>query len=127
MACLLAAIRGGAWRRFEAARGGDSGDGTVHRRSTDGVAAAYGNRRHGQRDEHKLFYALDLGGTNFSVIRVQLGGREKRVVTQQYEEVSIPPHLMVGTSMVGEDVVAELSRAMERQRLDMKVTALPQH
>ena len=52
------------------------------------------------RDEHGLFYALDLGGTNFRVLRVQLGGREKRVVKQQYEEVSIPPHLMVGTSMV---------------------------
>ncbi|TVU35153.1 hypothetical protein EJB05_17027 [Eragrostis curvula] len=150
-------------------------------------------------DEHGLFYALDLGGTNFRVIRVQLGGREKRVVKQQYQEVSIPPHLMVGTSTelfdfiaaelekfvrtegedfhlpegrqrelgftfsfpvnqtsissgtlikwtkgfsingtgqafylvpkkiyvsVGEDVVAELSRAMERQGLDMKVTAL---
>jgi hexokinase len=34
------------------------------------------------------------------VLRVQLGGKEKRVVKQQYEEVSIPPHLMVGTSMV---------------------------
>ncbi|AQK87814.1 hexokinase2 [Zea mays] len=136
-------------------------------------------------DEHGLFYALDLGGTNFRVLRVQLGGREKRVVKQQYEEVSIPPHLMVGTSIelfdfiaaalakfvdtegedfhlpegrqrelgftfsfpvnqtsissgtlikwtkgfsingtVGEDVVSELSRAMERQGLDMKVTAL---
>nr|CAB3478255.1 unnamed protein product [Digitaria exilis] len=75
-------------------------------------------------DEHGLFYALDLGGTNFRVIRVQLGGREKRVVKQEYKEVSIPPHLMVGTSTVGEDVVAELSRAMERQGLDMKVTAL---
>jgi hexokinase len=52
------------------------------------------------RDEHGLFYALDLGGTNFRVLRVQLGGREKRVVKQQYEEVSIPPHLMVGTSIV---------------------------
>ena len=52
------------------------------------------------RAEHGLFYALDLGGTNFRVIRVQLGGREKRVVKQQYEEVSIPPHLMVGTSTV---------------------------
>ncbi|CAN6337042.1 unnamed protein product [Urochloa humidicola] len=136
-------------------------------------------------DEHGLFYALDLGGTNFRVLRVQLGGREKRVLKQQYEEVSIPPHLMVGTSlelfdfiaaalakfvdtegedfhlpegrqrelgftfsfpvnqtsissgtlikwtkgfsvngMVGEDVVSELSKAMERQGLDMKVTAL---
>ena len=53
-----------------------------------------------RRDEHGLFYALDLGGTNFRVIRVQLGGREKRVVKQQYQEVSIPPHLMVGTSAV---------------------------
>jgi hexokinase len=51
------------------------------------------------RDEHGLFYALDLGGTNFRVLRVQLGGKEKRVV-QQYEEVAIPPHLMVGTSAV---------------------------
>ncbi|KAF6991179.1 hypothetical protein CFC21_008290 [Triticum aestivum] len=136
-------------------------------------------------DEHGLFYALDLGGTNFRVLRVQLGGREKRVAKQQYQEVSIPPHLMVGTSLelfdfiaavlakfvetegdefhlpmgrqrelgftfsfpvnqlsissgtlikwtkgfsingtVGEDVVAELSKAMERQGLDMKVTAL---
>ncbi|KAG8095767.1 hypothetical protein GUJ93_ZPchr0013g37219 [Zizania palustris] len=57
-------------------------------------------------DEHMLFYALDLGGTNFRVIRIQLGGRKQLVVTQQYEEVSIPPHLMVGASMVGEDVVA---------------------
>lgn len=135
-------------------------------------------------DEHGLFYALDLGGTNFRVLRVQLGGKEKRAA-QQYEEVAIPPHLMVGTSAelfdfiaaelerfvvtegddfhlpegrhrelgftfsfpvhqtsissgtlikwtkgftingtVGEDVVAELSMAMERQGLDMKVTAL---
>uniref|UniRef100_A0A0D9WIU0 Phosphotransferase n=1 Tax=Leersia perrieri TaxID=77586 RepID=A0A0D9WIU0_9ORYZ len=136
-------------------------------------------------NEQGLFYALDLGGTNFRVLRVQLGGKEKRVVNQQYDEVSIPPHLMVGTSMelfdfiaaalakfvdtegddfhlpegrqrelgftfsfpvhqtsissgtlikwtkgfsingaVGEDVVSELSKAMERQGLDMKVTAL---
>ncbi|KAM3405466.1 hypothetical protein ACQJBY_008133 [Aegilops geniculata] len=113
-------------------------------------------------DEHGLFYALDLGGTNFRVLRVQLGGREKCVAKQQYQEVSIPPHLMVGTSLelfdfiasvlakfvetegdefhlpvgrqrelgftfsfpVGEDVVAELSKAMERQGLDMKVSAL---
>jgi hexokinase len=52
------------------------------------------------REEHGLFYALDLGGTNFRVIRVQLGGREKRVVKQQYQEFFIPPHLMVGTSAV---------------------------
>ena len=52
------------------------------------------------RDEKGLFYALDLGGTNFRVLRVLLGGKEKRVVKQEFEEVSIPPHLMVGSSDV---------------------------
>ncbi|CAA6657793.1 unnamed protein product [Spirodela intermedia] len=37
-------------------------------------------------------------GTNFRVLRVQLGGREGRVLKQEFEEVSIPPHLMVGNS-----------------------------
>ena len=52
------------------------------------------------RDEKGLFYALDLGGTNFRCIRVQLGGKEGRVVKQEALEVSIPPHLMVGSSHV---------------------------
>ncbi|KAM0938205.1 putative hexokinase [Dioscorea sansibarensis] len=136
-------------------------------------------------NETGLFYALDLGGTNFRALRVQLGGKDKRVIKQEAEEVSIPPHLMVGTSddlfdfiaaelakfvalegdnfhlpadrqrelgftfsfpvkqssiasgslikwtkgfkingTVGEDVVAELTKAIERQNLDMRVTAL---
>lgn len=136
-------------------------------------------------DEEGLFYALDLGGTNFRVLRVHLGGKEGRVVKQEAEEVSIPPQLMVGTSnelfdfivsalakfvasedkehrllkhrrrelgftfsfpvkqtsissgtlikwtkgfsisdTEGKDVVAELTKAMERQGLDMCVTAL---
>ncbi|KQK05234.1 hexokinase-2 [Brachypodium distachyon] len=135
--------------------------------------------------EKGLFYALDLGGTNFRVLRVQLGGKEGRVVKQECEEISIPTNLMTGNShdlfdfiaaalakfvasegedfhlpegrqrelgftfsfpvkqssissgtlikwtkgfaindTVGEDVVAELSRALDRQGLDMKVTAL---
>eukprot|EP01018_Ginkgo_biloba_P016080 Gb_29423 [translate_table: standard] len=49
-------------------------------------------------DEKGLFYALDLGGTNFRVLRVQLGGKEGRVVKQEFEEVSIPPNLMVSTT-----------------------------
>ncbi|KAL0410600.1 UNVERIFIED_CONTAM: Hexokinase-1 [Sesamum latifolium] len=48
-------------------------------------------------DEKGLFYALDLGGTNFRVMRVQLGGKDG-IVKQESEEVSIPPHLMVGSS-----------------------------
>ncbi|KAG6473032.1 hexokinase-2-like [Zingiber officinale] len=136
-------------------------------------------------DERGLFYALDLGGTNFRVLRVQLGGKEGRVVNQQCEEVSIPQDLMVGGSdelfdfiasalanfvasededfhlpngkqrelgftfsfpvkqtsiasgtlikwtkgfnvngTVGKDVVGELTRALQRQGIDMQVTAL---
>lgn len=52
------------------------------------------------RSEKGLFYALDLGGTNFRVLRLQLGGKERRIVKQESREVSIPPHLMVGTSAV---------------------------
>lgn len=49
-------------------------------------------------DEKGLFYALDLGGTNFRVLRVQLGGKEGKVVDQEFEEVSIPASLMCGTT-----------------------------
>lgn len=135
-------------------------------------------------NEKGLFYALDLGGTNFRVMRVQLGGKDCSI-KQEFEEVSIPPHLMVGSShelfdfiaealakfvategedfhlppgrqrelgftfsfpvrqlslasgtlikwtkgfliedAVGQDVVGELTKAMERVGLDMRVTAL---
>lgn len=47
-----------------------------------------------------MFYALDLGGTNFRVLRVQLGGKEERVISTEFEQVSIPPELMFGTSEV---------------------------
>ncbi|KAL5771120.1 hypothetical protein ACOSP7_015274 [Xanthoceras sorbifolium] len=136
-------------------------------------------------NEKGLFYALDLGGTNFRVLRVLLGGKESGVVKQESEEVSIPEHLMIGSShelfdfiasalakfvateveglhvspgkqrelgftfsfpvrqtslssgnlikwtkgfsiedAVGEDVVGELTKAMERIGLDMRVSAL---
>lgn len=58
-------------------------------------------------DENGLFYALDLGGTNFRVLRVRLGGKEKRIVKQEFNEVSIPPELMVGTSAQLFDFIAE--------------------
>ncbi|KAL2342574.1 hypothetical protein Fmac_003859 [Flemingia macrophylla] len=136
-------------------------------------------------DEEGLFYALDLGGTNFRVLRVHLGGKDKGVIGQEFEEVSIPPHLMTGSSdalfdfiaaalakfvgsesegfhpppgrqrelgftfsfpvrqtsiasgtlikwtkgfniedAVGEDVVAELTKSLEKIGLDMRVAAL---
>ncbi|XP_057490070.1 hexokinase-2, chloroplastic-like isoform X1 [Actinidia eriantha] len=136
-------------------------------------------------NEKGLFYALDLGGTNFRVLRVQLGGKDERVVATEFEQVLIPQELMFGTSeelfdfiasglakfakkeggkyhlprgrkrkigfmfsfpvkqtsvdsgilikwtkgfavsgMAGKDVVACLDEAMERQGLDMQVSAL---
>uniref|UniRef100_M8BVK9 Phosphotransferase n=1 Tax=Aegilops tauschii TaxID=37682 RepID=M8BVK9_AEGTA len=135
--------------------------------------------------ETGLFYALDLGGTNFRVLRVQLGGKDKRVVDTESEQVSIPKEIMHGTTeelfdfiasrlskfvameggnfqlqegrkreigftfsfpvkqtsidsgilikwtkgfavsgTAGKDVVACLNAAMERQGLDMSVSAL---
>lgn len=53
-----------------------------------------------QRNEKGLFYALDLGGTNFRVLRVQLDGKEERVVATEFEQVSIPQDLMFGTTEV---------------------------
>ncbi|KAI3940921.1 hypothetical protein MKW92_034261 [Papaver armeniacum] len=122
-------------------------------------------------DEHGLFYALDLGGTNFRVLRVQLGGKDGRVAKQEFTEVSIPPELMTATSSelfdfiakelarfiategegfsfllvqlsiasgtlirwtkgfsiddaVDKDVVGELTKALDRQGIDMRVAAL---
>ncbi|XP_044512229.1 hexokinase-2, chloroplastic-like [Mangifera indica] len=136
-------------------------------------------------NERGLFYALDLGGTNFRVLRVQLGGKVERVEATEFEQVSIPQELMFGTSeelfdfiasglakfaqkeggkfhlphgrqreigftfsfpvkqtsidsgilikwtkgfavsgTAGKDVVACLNEAMEKQGLDMRVSAL---
>ncbi|KAF7843405.1 hexokinase-1-like [Senna tora] len=136
-------------------------------------------------NEEGLFYALDLGGTNFRVLRVQLGGKDIGVTNQEFAEVSIPTDLMVGKSeelfnyiaeelakfvakegqdfqvppgrqrelgftfsfpimqtsinsgnlikwtkgfsiddAVGQDIVSELTKAIERKGLDMRVAAL---
>ncbi|KAI3745898.1 hypothetical protein L6452_08309 [Arctium lappa] len=49
-------------------------------------------------NERGLFYTLDLGGTNFRVLRTQLGGKDDRVIATEFEQVSIPQDLMFGTS-----------------------------
>ncbi|KAL2462611.1 Hexokinase-1 [Forsythia ovata] len=58
-------------------------------------------------DEEGVFYALDLGGTNFRVLRVQLGGKAGGIVHQEFTEASIPPALMGGTSDALFDYIAE--------------------
>lgn len=51
------------------------------------------------RDEEGLFYAVDLGGTNFRVLRLHLGGKGQ-VLSQESKEIAIPRELMVGTGKV---------------------------
>lgn len=57
--------------------------------------------------ETGVYYALDLGGTNFRVLRVSLGGRERRIIQQEYNEVRIPPEYMVGTTEELFDFIAK--------------------
>lgn len=64
------------------------------------ISEAILNRLSWFRNEEGIFYALDLGGTNFRVLRVHFGGRNKGILSQEFMEASIPPELMVGDSDV---------------------------
>ncbi|WVZ24456.1 hypothetical protein V8G54_003000 [Vigna mungo] len=73
-------------------------------------------------NEEGLYYAVDLGGTNFRVLRVQLGGKEGGIVSQEFTEVSIPPDLMVGTSTALFDyIAAEVGKFVAQESEDFKV------
>ncbi|XP_050102919.1 hexokinase-1-like isoform X1 [Malus sylvestris] len=70
-------------------------------------------------NEKGLFYALDLGGTNFRVLRVHLGGKGRGIVSQEFIEVSIPENLMVGTSDALFDyIAAELAKFVAKEGQD---------
>ncbi|XP_051119743.1 hexokinase-1-like [Andrographis paniculata] len=58
-------------------------------------------------DEAGIFYALDLGGTNFRVLRVQLGGKGSGIEHQEFAEATIPPALMSGSSDALFDYIVE--------------------
>ncbi|KAK3205210.1 hypothetical protein Dsin_019256 [Dipteronia sinensis] len=50
-------------------------------------------------NEKGTYYALDLGGTNFRVLRVQLGGGQgSSILDKDVERQAIPQHLMTGSS-----------------------------
>ncbi|KAJ0864805.1 putative hexokinase [Helianthus annuus] len=71
-------------------------------------------------DETGIFYALDLGGTNFRVLRVKLGGVGN--VKKEFKEVSIPPNLMIGTSEDLFDFIAgELAKFVATEDEDMQI------
>ncbi|POO01113.1 Hexokinase [Trema orientale] len=48
--------------------------------------------------EKGTYYALDLGGTNFRVLRVQLGGTRSSILGYDVERQPIPQELMTSTS-----------------------------
>ncbi|OWM69171.1 hypothetical protein CDL15_Pgr025358 [Punica granatum] len=74
--------------------------------------------------EKGTFYALDLGGTYFRVLRVQLGGQRSSILSHDVERQPIPEHLMTGRTKVGKEVVACLQEAFTRNGLDVRVAAL---
>ncbi|XP_024517345.1 hexokinase-7 [Selaginella moellendorffii] len=59
-------------------------------------------------NETGLFYGLDLGGTNFRVLRVQLGGKEKRILKQESKVDSIPSEIMTSTNEELFDYIARV-------------------
>lgn len=52
------------------------------------------------RSERGKYYALDLGGTNFRVLRIQLGGKRSSILSCDVERQLIPQDLMTSTSEV---------------------------
>ncbi|KAK9125138.1 hypothetical protein Scep_013984 [Stephania cephalantha] len=48
--------------------------------------------------EEGVYYSLDLGGTNFRVLRVHLGGQMSMILNKKVERQPIPRELMTGTS-----------------------------
>ncbi|KAJ7959715.1 Phosphotransferase [Quillaja saponaria] len=66
--------------------------------------------------EGGTFYALDLGGTNFRVLRVRLGGRRSSILEHDVERQPIPQHLMSSTSQDLFDFIASsLKEFIERE------------
>ncbi|KAK7389590.1 hypothetical protein VNO78_24754 [Psophocarpus tetragonolobus] len=73
-------------------------------------------------NEEGLYYALDLGGTNFRVLRVQLGGKDVGVLSREFTEVSVPPNLMIGTSVALFDyIAAELAKFVAQENQEFQV------
>ncbi|KAK1291419.1 Hexokinase-3 [Acorus calamus] len=70
-------------------------------------------------DEKGIYYALDLGGTNFRVLRVQLGGKVSGILQRQVESQPIPQELMTSTSEELFDFIAmTLKDFVEREGND---------
>ncbi|XP_027180725.1 hexokinase-3-like isoform X1 [Coffea eugenioides] len=70
--------------------------------------------------ERGVYYGLDLGGTNFRVLRVQLGGQRSAILEPGVERQPIPEHLMTSTSEVAkfelfDFIAASLQKFVEKE------------
>lgn len=79
------------------------------------VQGSYSRWKFSYRKEKGLFYAVDLGGTNFRVLRVRLGGKKGEVLSQEYKEVAIPRELMTGTGKVLFPFLVSINFAFDTQ------------
>nr|CAB3461662.1 unnamed protein product [Digitaria exilis] len=73
--------------------------------------------------EEGIYYAIDLGGTCFRVMKLELGS-VSMVINKKVEHHPISEDLTKGTSEVGKDVSQCLNEALIRNGLDLQVTAL---
>ncbi|XP_078158501.1 hexokinase-3-like isoform X2 [Carex rostrata] len=65
--------------------------------------------------EEGIFYALDLGGTNFRVLQVQLGGKGSNILKQKVERQPIPQELMISTCEMFGFIASKLKQFVERE------------
>ncbi|XP_075635836.1 hexokinase-3 [Castanea sativa] len=73
--------------------------------------------------EKGIYYALDLGGTNFRVLRVQLGG-QRSILEPDVERQPIPQHLMTSTSEDLFDFIASLLKEFVEKEGDVSDATL---
>ncbi|XP_030520660.1 hexokinase-3-like isoform X2 [Rhodamnia argentea] len=69
-------------------------------------------------NEKGIYYALDLGGTNFRVLQVQLEGRRSSIFPPEVEQQPIPQHLMTSTREdLFDFIAASLKEFVERKEV----------
>ncbi|KAI3706753.1 hypothetical protein L6452_24701 [Arctium lappa] len=72
--------------------------------------------------ENGIFYALHVGGTNFRLLRIQLGG-QRAILGHDVERKPIPQHLMTSTSEELFDFIAlSLKEFVERKGNNLQIS-----
>ncbi|XP_007015149.2 PREDICTED: hexokinase-3 [Theobroma cacao] len=74
--------------------------------------------------EKGTYYALDLGGTNFRVLRVELGGQRSSVLDQDVERQPIPQQLMSGRSEDLLDFIASSLQQFDENANDFEKSSI---